>query len=224
MMEQSLFLERIENPIQLQSCLGKNKHRWKAAQAKLHQHKPQTATNHVSTTFMRNKEFIPCPFPEKRNERKEGRQAAEPEPGTRRSQKITMEHHPLPFERKRKIEGNKPRNPSWNKKEGGNHDGSQCHSTTETSPTTSWDQMEPRQMEQKARRLERHSQEPYPEPGNEDGTGCQKTRETIPGNLPETTRIEEMMTEQNARLCSTTLQCGLLLFPSSSSTILAGIQ
>ena len=69
---------------------------------KLHQHRPQTATNHVSTTFMRNKEFIPRPIPEKRNERKEGRQAAEPEPGTRRSQKITMEHHPLPFERKRK--------------------------------------------------------------------------------------------------------------------------
>ena len=72
---------------------------------KLHQHRPQTATNHVSTTFMHNKEFIPCPIPEKRNERKEGRQAAEPEPGTRRSQKITMEHHPLPFERKGKIRG-----------------------------------------------------------------------------------------------------------------------
>ena len=67
----------------------------------------------------------------------------------------------------------------------------------------SWDQMEPGQMEQNARRLERHSQEPYPEPGNEDGTGCQKTRETVPGTLPETTRIEEMMTEQNARIFGT---------------------
>ena len=67
----------------------------------------------------------------------------------------------------------------------------------------SWYQMEPGQVEQNARRLERHSQEPYTEPGNEDGTGCQKTRETIPGTLPETTRIEEMMTEQNARLFGT---------------------
>ena len=50
---------------------------------KLHQHRPQTATNHVSTTFMRNKDVMGCPIPEKRNERKEGRQA--PEPGTRRS-------------------------------------------------------------------------------------------------------------------------------------------
>ena len=49
---------------------------------KLHQHRPQTATNHVSTTFMRNKDVMGCPIPEKRNERKEGRQA--PEPGTRR--------------------------------------------------------------------------------------------------------------------------------------------
>ena len=45
---------------------------------------------------MRNKEFIGHPTPEKRNERKEGRQAPEPEPGTRTSQKITMEHNPLP--------------------------------------------------------------------------------------------------------------------------------
>ena len=42
-------------------------------------------------------------------------------------------------------------------------------------------------MEQNAR------PEPYLEPGNQDGTECQKTRETIPGTLPETKRIEEMM-------------------------------
>ena len=71
---------------------------------KLHQHRPQTATNHVSTTFMRNKEFIGRPIPETRNERKEGRQAPEPEPGTRRSQKITMEHNPFPEKgKKRKV-------------------------------------------------------------------------------------------------------------------------
>ena len=69
---------------------------------KLHQHRPQTATNHVSTTFMRNSEFIGRPIPEKRNERKEGRQAPEPEPGTRQNQKITMEHNPLPEKRKKR--------------------------------------------------------------------------------------------------------------------------
>ena len=60
---------------------------------KLHQHRPQTATNHVSTTFMCNKEFIGHPIPEKRNERKEGRQAPEPEPepeGTRKSRWNTI--------------------------------------------------------------------------------------------------------------------------------------
>ena len=42
-----------------------------------------------------------------------------------------------PFLRKKtKKKGDKPRNPSWNKKEGGNHDGTQCHNTRETSPTT----------------------------------------------------------------------------------------
>ena len=165
-----------------------------------------------------------APFPRKETKEKKGDKPRNPSPEPEGARKSRWNTILFPSKEKEKIEGNKPRNPSWNKKEGGNHDGSQCHSTTETSPTTSWDQMEPRQMEQKARRLERHSHKPYPEPGNEDGTGCQKTRETIPGNLPETTRIEEMMTEQNARLCPTTLQCGLLLFPSSSSTILAGIQ
>ena len=51
---------------------------------------------------MRNKEFIGRPIPEKRNERKEGRQAPEPEPGTRQNQKITMEHNPLPEKRKKR--------------------------------------------------------------------------------------------------------------------------
>ena len=55
-------------------------------------------------------------------------------------------------------------------------------------------------MEQNARKPGRQSPEPYPEPGNEDGTKCQKTRETIPGTLPETKRIEEIMMEQNARI------------------------
>ena len=67
----------------------------------------------------------------------------------------------------------------------------------------SWDQMEPGQMEQNARRLDRHSQEPCPKPGNENETKIQKTRETIAGTLPETTRIEEMMTEQNVRIFGT---------------------
>ena len=80
----------------------------------IHQHRPQTATNHVSTTFMRNKEFIGCPIPEKRNERKEGRQTPEPQPGPRRSQKITMEHNPLP----------------------GHVDGTECQNSRETIPGT----------------------------------------------------------------------------------------
>ena len=48
---------------------------------KLHHHRPQAATNHVSTfstTFIRNEEFIGRPIPDKRNERKVGRQAPEP--------------------------------------------------------------------------------------------------------------------------------------------------
>ena len=37
-------------------------HRLKLKHIKLHQHRPQTATNHVSTTFMRNTEFIGRPW------------------------------------------------------------------------------------------------------------------------------------------------------------------
>ena len=40
-----------------------------------HQHRPQTATNHVSTTFMCNKEVIGGRIPEKRNERTGGDKA-----------------------------------------------------------------------------------------------------------------------------------------------------
>ena len=133
---------------------------------------------------MRNKEFIGRPIPGKK--RKEGRQAPEPEPGTRRSQKITIENNPLPEKGKkekgetnpgtlagtrrkkeimmehnatilRRYYGDKPHNPSWN------------------------------QME----------------PGHDDGTECQKTTETIPGTLPESKRTEEMMMEQNARILGT---------------------
>ena len=42
---------------------------------KLHQHRTQTATNHVSTTFMCNKEVIGGRIPEKRNERTGGDKA-----------------------------------------------------------------------------------------------------------------------------------------------------
>ena len=150
---------------------------------------------------MRNKEVIACPIPEKRNERKEGRQAAEPEPGTRRSQKVTMEHHPLPFERKRKnSRETSPGTLAGTKRK---EEIMMEHNATvlrRQALRPFWDQMEPGRMEQSAKRPERDSQEPYPEPGNEDGTACQKTRETVPKTLPETTRIEEMMTEQNARI------------------------
>ena len=86
--------------------------------------------------------------------------------------------------------GKKPRNPSWNKKGGGNHDGAECHNIRETSPTG-----------QNARRLGKQPLEPYPR--NEDETECQKPRERIPGTLPKTKRIKEMMMEQNARIPTT---------------------
>ena len=41
----------------------------------------------------------------KKNERKEGREAPEPEPGTRRNQKIMMEHNPFPEKSKKRKAG-----------------------------------------------------------------------------------------------------------------------
>ena len=75
------------------------------AHIKLHQDRPRTATNHVSHDVHAQQNFIGRPNSEKRNERKEGRQAPEPEPGTRRSQKITMEHNPLPEKGKKRNVG-----------------------------------------------------------------------------------------------------------------------
>ena len=49
---------------------------WSGGQIeKLHQHRPQTATSHVSTMFMCNKEVIGGRIPEKRNERTGGDKA-----------------------------------------------------------------------------------------------------------------------------------------------------
>ena len=73
---------------------------------------------------------------------------------------------PIHEKETKEKKGNKPRNPSWNKKEGGNHDGTQCHNTKETNPTTlpgrRWRQ--DMMMEQSARRLGRQTPEPYPKP------------------------------------------------------------
>ena len=46
----------------------------------LHQHRPQTATNHVSTTFMRNKEHFRRPVPEKETTEKKGDKVRNPSP------------------------------------------------------------------------------------------------------------------------------------------------
>ena len=136
---------------------------------------------------MRNQELIACPIPEKRNERKEGRQAAEPEPGTSRSQKITILF--LRKEKKEK-EGTSPGTLAGTRRkeeimmehiaaiprrqaprpflgpDGTRTDG------TESQKTTRNQEME---MEQDAKRVGR--------PGKDEWTGCQKSRETSPGTL-----------------------------------------
>ena len=75
---------------------------------KLHQHRPQTATNHISTTFVCNKELIGHPVPEKRKPKK----SRETSPGTlaktRRTQDIMMEHNPFPNTRKERKVGRNP--------------------------------------------------------------------------------------------------------------------
>ena len=101
--------------------------------------------------FMCNKEFIGRPIPDKRNETKA---APEPEPGTRRKQKIMMEHNPFPekgnkrqvrsretspgtlakIRRDQEIMMDKPQNPTRNQKEAGNDDGTQFQKSKETSP------------------------------------------------------------------------------------------
>ena len=137
---------------------------------------------------MRNKEFIGRPIPGKKEKRRET------SPGTRTRNQKEPENHDRKqsscWEKKKRKGGNKPRNPSWNKKEEGNHDGTQCHDTTEIlrryygdkPHNPSWNQMEP---------------------GHDDGTERQKTTEMIPGTLPESKRTEEMMMEQNAGILGT---------------------
>ena len=71
------------------------------------------------------------PFPEKRREREEGRQA----PGTRRNQEILMEQNPFPEDRKKIGEGRQAPEPKKREKgrqtpepqpePGANHDGTE---------------------------------------------------------------------------------------------------
>ena len=68
-------------------------------------HQPPNSNKPCFHDVHAQQNFIGRPIPEKRNERKEGRQAPEPEPGTRRSQKITMEHNPLPEKGKKRNVG-----------------------------------------------------------------------------------------------------------------------
>ena len=54
-------------------------------------------------------------------------------------------------------------------------------------------------MENNITKLGRQAPQPFLEPDgirHDDGRKYQKTRETIPGTLPKTKRIEEMMMEQ----------------------------
>ena len=72
------------------------------------------------TMFMKIKNPLAAPFRGK-NERKQGRQGLEPELGTRRNQKIMMEHNPFPEKRKERKAGRQAP-PSQNNKETRNHD------------------------------------------------------------------------------------------------------
>ena len=130
---------------------------------KLHQHRPQTATNHVSTTFMRNKEFIPCPIREKK--RKKRRETSR---GTRaRNQKEPENHDGTPSSSLRKKK----------------------KKSRETSPGTlaGTRRKEEIMMDHNATVLRRQApRPPGPDGTTTDGTESQKTRETLPGTLPGT--------------------------------------
>ena len=174
------------------------------------------------------KNSLGAPFLRKEMKEKKGDKPRNPSPepeGARKSRWNTILF--LRRERQEKY-GNKPWNPSWNKnnKEGGNHDGTQCHNTREASPGTlpgtRWNQ--DMLMEQTARRLGRQSPEPYPkpkglrkwwwnrmpeypEPKNHGGTKLFLGRVENPvqlqsclGNKPrKPSRNQERMMEQSAR-------------------------
>ena len=145
------------------------------AHIKLHQDRPRTATNHVSTTFMRNKTSLGAPILRKETKEKKGDKPRNPSPepeGARKSRWNT-----ILFLRKEEKECRETRPGTL-----GNHDGTQCRNTRGTSlttlPGTRWNQ--DMLMEQNARRLGRQS----PEPNRNQNTG-------------------ETMMEQNARIPGT---------------------
>ena len=141
---------------------------------KLHQHRPQTATNHVSTTSMCNKEIIGRPIPEKTKEKK-GDKPRNRSKNPKEQANDAGAKSPSGRKKGEKRK-NKLRNPSKRNQE--------------------------IMMEQNAQRIGRQAPDPYrnhKEAGNDDGTECQKNRETNPGTLPRARWNQEMMMEQNAK-------------------------
>ena len=136
-----------------------------------------------------------------------GRQAPKPYPqpdGTRKSW----------WNRILEDQGDKPRNPTRNRTEPGNDDGTECRTSKEKEPGIL--------MEENVQRLVRQAPEPYPEPegtrkswwnrrpkgsGDKPGTlpGSKIMMEQnvgrlgSPGTLPKTRWNQEMMMEQHAR-------------------------
>ena len=61
-----------------------------SSKTKLHQHRPQTATNHMSTTFIaiKKKKFIGCPILEKETKEKKGDKPGNPSPEPEGARKL----------------------------------------------------------------------------------------------------------------------------------------
>ena len=142
---------------------------------KLHQHRPQTATNHVSTTFMRNKEFIGCPIPEKKRKKRR-----ETSPGTQARNQKEPENH------------DGTQSSSWQRK-------GKNRRETSRGTLAGTRRKEEIMMEHNATILRRQAPQPFlePERTRTDGTECQKTRET--DNPRNPARNQEMKMEQNAK-------------------------
>ena len=72
----------------------------------------------------------------------------------------------MTMEQNAKRLGRQARNPTRNQKEAGNHDGTECQKTRETSPETLPGTRRNQEMimEQNAKRLGKQAPKPYPEP------------------------------------------------------------
>ena len=119
--------------------------------SKLHQRRPQTATNHVSATFMRSKEFIGRPIPRKETK---GKNRDKPRNPTRNRKKPGK--HDGTERQKTRETRNLTRN---SQKHPGNDDGTKCQKSRETSSGTLWGTRRNQEMmmEHNARRVGRHT-------------------------------------------------------------------